>query len=170
MVDSMRFDLGSLVKTALQRALEGRATLTEETLLWSALPSTTTRQLEGLARGLDSLRTPPALEREGDALRGRTAEIVRRIRAGSRDLFKLDIVESRLREAPNKAISSLPDIALATATVLARHCDHLPPRTLLVVFGDHGFTTDEHGNAVHGGASPEEVLVPAYMFLMGEVH
>ena len=54
--------------------------------------------------------------------------------------------------------------------IVARHSDHLPPRTLLVVFGDHGFALDERGAACQGGASPEEVLVPAFAFLTGETH
>jgi hypothetical protein len=43
-----------------------------------------------------------------------------------------------------------------------------------MVFGDHGFALDalEGGisRARHGGASPEEVLVPAFAWLVGGVH
>jgi hypothetical protein len=44
------------------------------------------------------------------------------------------------------------------------------PRTLAFVFGDHGFWTDPNfGSDVplrHGGSSPEEVLVPAFAWLI----
>ena len=47
-------------------------------------------------------------------------------------------------------------------------------RTLLVVFGDHGFVVDNtassSGPARQGGASPEEVLVPGFAWLLGGVH
>jgi hypothetical protein len=61
-------------------------------------------------------------------------------------------------------------------SVLARYLESLPPRTLLFIFGDHGFrlprTPDGRstGPATQGGASPEEVLVPAYAWLSGGVH
>jgi hypothetical protein len=61
-------------------------------------------------------------------------------------------------------------IADAVAMTIARHAAQLAPRTLLFVFGDHGFTIDAHGTIRHGGASPEEVLVPGYALLLGEVH
>ena len=169
LVAGLRFDLGLLVKRALVTALEGRASLTEELLLWSSLPSRSGPQLDGLARGLDALRHPDAT-RADDALRGRPAEIVRRLRVGSRDLFKLDLVEAKLLEAGPAAAAALPAIAAQVAAVIARHAEHVPPRTLLLVFGDHGFTLDATGAARHGGASPEEVLVPAFAFLLGDVH
>ena len=52
----------------------------------------------------------------------------------------------------------------------------LAPRTLLLIFGDHGFRMlngpDTHTTApaTQGGASPEEVLVPAYAWLVDGVH
>jgi hypothetical protein len=51
-----------------------------------------------------------------------------------------------------------------------RHAGSLAGRTLLFVFGDHGFTMDAGGVAKCGGASPEEVLVPAFALLVGDVH
>ena len=44
----------------------------------------------------------------------------------------------------------------------------------MFVFGDHGFRMDpcEGGtlSGTSGGASPEEVLVPAFAWLIGDVH
>jgi hypothetical protein len=168
LVDSMRYDLGALVRDALTRESTGIATLTSETLLWSALPTTTMRQIETLARGLDALRAP-AREEPSESLRGRAAEVVRRLRVGSRELYKLDLVPSMLESAPD-VVGSLPEIASRTAEAVARHISTLAPRTLLFIVGDHGFTADRRGEIMTGGASPEEVLVPAFSWLVGELH
>ena len=49
-----------------------------------------------------------------------------------------------------------------------------PPRTLVMMFGDHGFLLDPVVGGTSagrsGGASPEEVLVPAFAWLVGNVH
>ena len=193
LVDSMRWDVGVMVRQRLVALLEGRASLTDELLLWSALPTTTARQLETLARGIDALRAPPSPD-EGDqteSLRGRSAEIVRRLRIGRRDLFKLDLLESQRRvgrdtettESSESRIA-LSELADSVARVIARHAETLAPRTLLFVFGDHGFVqharprhavrvqTTSEGSAAGSaaGATPEEVLVPAFAFLFGDVH
>lgn len=167
LVDGMRWDVGVMVRDALVAGLGARATLAEESFLLSALPSTTTQQLAGIARGVDGLRTTMLDETDGEAMRGRTSEVVRRIRVGSRDLFKLDIVEARVREADRHVVELLPEIARRVSDAIIRHSATLPPRTLLYVFGDHGFSIDASGRVHQGGASPEEVIVPAFGFLLG---
>ncbi|HMA94888.1 MAG TPA: hypothetical protein VKP30_19490, partial [Polyangiaceae bacterium] len=100
LVDGMRYDLGLRVERLLSARLNREATLTDRFLLWSALPTTTTQQLELIARGPEGLR-------DGDVhsdtpvlvARGRAASTLRRIRVGSRELLKLDLVEARLGEA-----------------------------------------------------------------------
>ena len=171
LVDAMRFDLGARVKVELARCLGTRGSLTDETLLWSALPTTSTRQMETLARGVDALReAKETAEGEPDPLRGRTSEMIRRIKIGSRDVYKLDLVETRLRESSAHVLDMLPEVAESVAEIVARHALTLQPRTLLFVFGDHGFTLDRDGEPHQGGASPEEVLVPGFAFLIGDVH
>jgi hypothetical protein len=173
LVDAMRFDVGARVKDGVRRALGARASLTDELVLWSALPTTTLRQLETLQRGADALRAPAGGaegERELDPLRGRTAEVIRRVKVGSRDLYKLDVVEAKVRDLGDRALPALGDIADLAAESIARHAQTLQPRTLLFVFGDHGFTFDREGTARQGGPSPEEVLVPAFALLIGDVH
>jgi hypothetical protein len=68
----------------------------------------------------------------------------------------------------------LDGLADETAEALANHLLHLPPRTLVLVFGDHGFTVEPMGSGTgashHGGSSPDEVLVPAFAWLVGAVH
>jgi hypothetical protein len=85
-------------------------------------------------------------------------------------VFKLDVVEAKLREKTPLSLEAFDDIAEAVADPIARHAATLSSRTLLLVFGDHGFAIDGAGTLHHDGASPEEVLVPAYAFLVGSVH
>jgi hypothetical protein len=171
LVDAMRFDVGAAVRDRVSAALAPRAQVTDEIVLWSALPTTTLRQLETLQRGAEALRIPPGDgEREMDPLRGRTAEVIRRVKVGSRDFYKLDVVESRVRDMGDRAPGALGEIAELAADAIVRHAQTLQPRTLLFVFGDHGFAFDREGLARQGGASPEEVLVPAFALLVGDVH
>ncbi|HMA93939.1 MAG TPA: hypothetical protein VKP30_14710, partial [Polyangiaceae bacterium] len=68
----------------------------------------------------------------------------------------------------------LDQLAIELCDVLAAAISKLQPRTLVAVFGDHGFCLDpaEQGTSPmrHGGSSPEEVLVPAFAWLVGQVH
>jgi hypothetical protein len=170
MVDAMRWDVSRLVAERVGMRLGARAALTDQLVLWSALPTTTMRQLETIARGIDALRTPSEIDTDAEPPRGRTAEYVRRLRVGARELHKLDVVESRLQSARGAGLQALPEIAGAAADAIARHAESLAPHTLLFVFGDHGFSIDGSGVARQGGASPEEVLVGAFALLVGDVH
>ena len=170
LVDAMRWDLSRLISERVGLKLGARAALTDEFLLWSALPTTTMRQLETIARGVEALRAPAELDPETGPARGRTAEYVRRLRVGPREVHKLDLVEARVQGTRGNLLRALPEIADTTADVIARHAEALAPHTLLFVFGDHGFAIDRSGNAREGGASPEEVLVGAFALLVGDVH
>ncbi|WP_437936476.1 hypothetical protein [Sorangium sp. So ce341] len=177
LVDAMRFDLGERVAAHLKEIMMDRAILVERSLLWAALPPTTTAQISLLARGPDGLReTMPPSEAEPAIARGRAVATLRRERVGSRELMKLDLVEARLRAAGPPFAERIEAIAEEVADVVARFMASLPPRTLLLVFGDHGFRMTPMGDgtatgpASQGGGSPEEVLVPAQAWLVGGVH
>lgn len=176
LVDGMRFDLGLRIQEHLRPLLGQRAALTERLLMWSALPATTAVQLELIGRGPEGLRDPGSASPESEypVARGRSAATVRRVRAGAREIMKLDVVEARLSETGGPWLDRLDAIALETAEALAQHFLRLAPRTLVMVFGDHGFCIDpseqSSGAARQGGASPEEVLVPAFAWLVGDVH
>jgi hypothetical protein len=170
LVDAMRMDVARLVEERLVAMLGPRASLTDELLLWSALPTVTLRQLETLARGVEALRSPADLEEDPEPPRGRTAEYVRRMRVGPREIHKLDVIESRVRAMRGRIVEQLPEVADGAAEAIARHVETLAPRTLLLVTGDHGFTIDRAGVAKQGGSSPEEVLVGAFAMLIGDVH
>jgi hypothetical protein len=92
------------------------------------------------------------------------------VKIGSRDVYKLDLGDAKIREAGAGAHSAIPKVATSLAETIAKHAKSLPPRTLLFVFGDHGFAIDAAGAASSGGALPEEVLAPAFAFLIGDVH
>ena len=175
LVDGLRFDLGLRVEQRLRTLLGQSAALTERLLLWSALPATTAVQLELIGRGPEALRDFTGhVDSEVPVARGRMATTLRRIKAGHRELLKLDVVESRVSEPDGEEITRLDELADETARALGSYMKRLPARTLVMVFGDHGFCLDPRGGgttrARHGGASPEEVLVPAFAWLVGGVH
>jgi len=174
-VDGLRFDLGLRVEQRVRWRMAQEVALTERLLLWSALPSTTDVQLELLGRGPEALKTwTGEVSSEIPVARGNNARTLRRVKVGHRDLLKLDLVEARLMEPGDHEAARLDDLADELAEVLSAQLARLPARTLAIVFGDHGFKLDamEGGttSAKSGGASPEEVLVPAFAWLVGGVH
>ncbi|HEX5097991.1 MAG TPA: hypothetical protein VFV94_00755 [Polyangiaceae bacterium] len=174
LVDGLRFDLGLRVELGLRARLGREVALTERLLLWSALPSRTETQLELIGRGADGLKDRGAApDSEIPVARGRMARTARRIKAGHRELLKLDIVEAKLSEPGGAEASRLDELGAEVTDAVAELCEKLPPRTLLFVFGDHGFCLDEQGEGTsasrQGGSRPEEVLVPAFAWLVGGV-
>ncbi len=175
MVDGLRYDLGLRVEARMRQTLGQQAAMTERLLLWSALPTTTSVQLDLIGRGPDGLKDfEPPSDTPVLVARGRAAATLRRVRTGHRDVLKLDLVESRLGERGESVPERLDALADDVAAALAGALEKLAPRTLALVFGDHGFVLDPlvdgSGPARHGGASPEEVLVPAFAWLIGDMH
>ncbi|HMI83296.1 MAG TPA: hypothetical protein VK550_04335 [Polyangiaceae bacterium] len=175
LVDAMRFDLGMRVHDRMCDALMSQATCTERLLLWAALPTTTPVQLDLIAHGPEGLANlPTPSEQEEPGLRGRASPMLRRIKLGGRDVLKLDLVQARLHEAGPPLPDRLDALADEVAAVIAAHARNLPPRSLMLVFGDHGFRMESVGSGTSagsaGGAYPEEVLVPGFAWLIGDVH
>jgi hypothetical protein len=176
LVDAMRYDLGRMVQTELKHRLESHAVCVEETLMWSALPTVTPVQMHLLARGAAGLRDPePQSERDPIIHRDGSLTTLRRVRIGPRDLVKLDIVEARLREPGRGYHERMSSLADEVGDVIARYAESLPPRTLLFVFGDHGFHLPIEGPhatgpAEQGGATPEEALVGGWAWLVDDTH
>jgi hypothetical protein len=175
LVDSMGFDLGERVTKELSARLGKRAALVERTVLWSALPTRTPTQLHLLDRGPEGLKDPPPSSVEPDVSRGRNVSTLRRDKIGSREIYKLELVEARLRGPGGDYELRLDSIASEVADALEKLMDSLPPRTLVYVFGDHGFTLGQGMNGYatgpsgQGGASPEEVLVSGTAWLCDAV-
>jgi hypothetical protein len=174
-VDALRFDLGLRLEQRVRWRMAQEIALTERLLLWSALPTTTSVQLELLGRGPDGLKSwTGEVTSEIAVARGSNARTPRRVKVGHRDLLKLDLVEARLMEPGDHEAARLDELADELAEVVSAQLARLPPRTLAIVFGDHGFRLDalESGTTSgrSGGASPEEVLVPAFAWLVGGVH
>lgn len=176
LVDGMGYELGQRINQRLHTVLAQRAACAEKVMLWSGLPATTATQLELLGRGQNALREfTGEIDEEVVVNRGRTANTIRRIRTGHRELYKLDLVEAMLVGMGDKIESRMDEIVDAVAPVIASHIAQQPTGTLVMVFGDHGFVfeTDEQGNTVRV-AEPtgrvEEVLTPAFAWLAGSVH
>lgn len=147
-------------------------------LLWSGLPTITPVQLRLLSRGpqglAEPLDTPELREREMVVPRGKNAALIRRLRVGGRELHKLDLVHSELAAPGPSELERVDELAQAISAALLRFTEGLQSRTVLFVFGDHGFVlppTDRGtGPAQEGGSLPEQVLVPALAWLVGRVH
>lgn len=175
LVDSMSFELAERVTKQLSDRLGKRAALVDRTVLWSALPTRTPTQLHLIDRGPEGLKDPPPSSVEPDVSRGRNVSTLRRDKIGSREIYKLELVEARLRGPGGDYDSRLDGIATEIADVLAKLIDSLPPRTLVYVFGDHGFALSPGmngyatGPSIQGGASPEEVLVSGHGWLCDAV-
>ncbi len=176
LVDAMRFGLGERVQRRLEASMSDLGTCVEQQVLWAALPSVTSVQMQLLAqgaRGLRDIETPN--ERDLTAFRDGTACTPRRERIGQRDLMKLDVVEARLREAGPAFETRMDDLAEEVADSVVKVAEGLPPRTMMYLFGDHGFqlraiSDSRTARAEQGGARPEEVLVPGYAWLIGGAH
>lgn len=180
LVDALRWDLGKRLRDRLSRDLARQAVCVEEHALWAVLPTTTGVQLDALVRGDDALRAPARPERETAIVRGRSLDVLRRVRLGHRDLVKLDLLEGRLRDAGAAETTRLDALADELTPILSRYVATSKPRALVVIAGDHGFAfgdpddlTDENAPtppARQGGGSPDEVFVPFQAWLVGGVH
>ncbi len=176
LIDSLRFDLGQRLRETMTEQLAGRASCVEDNLLWSALPTVTPTQLRLLSQGQRGLAdTSPPSDRDPIIQRGRSVTKLRRMRIGQRDLVKLDVVEARLREVGGGFETRMDALCEEVADVVGQYLETLAPRTLLYLFGDHGFQLPAEGRfltgiATQGGASPEEVLVGGYGWLIDDVH
>ena len=178
LVDAMRYDVALRVEQRLQDALRGKAVMAERVLLWSALPTVTPVQLRLLGTGeaglADQLDTQEMREAELPIGRGRTASTMRRIRVSGREIHKLDVLQADLTASGLPEAERLDALAEAAAYPLVRLAGELPARSLMFVFGDHGFVLPSSevgtGPAEQGGARPEEVMVAGQAWILGGVH
>lgn len=180
LVDALRWDLAKRVRERLARELSRQAVCVEEHALWSVLPTTTGVQLDALVRGEDALRAPARPERETSIVRGRSLDVLRRVRLGHRDLVKLDLLEGRLRDAGAGEHTRLDALADELTPILGKYVGTCKPRAMVVVAGDHGFSFGDPEDlrdegaptppARQGGGSPDEVFVPFQAWLVGGVH
>jgi hypothetical protein len=175
LVDGLRYDLGDMVNDRIRALVGQKAACAERFLMWAALPTTTAAQIELIGRGPAALKdfTGDAQE-EQMVTHGRKASMIRRVKTGHRELLKLDIVASRLSEPGGAEPEGFPALADEVAQRIAAHFEGQKPRTLVMIFGDHGFSLDHRSErrvqVREGSASPEEVLVPAFAWLVGAVH
>ncbi len=174
MVPSLRADLGQRMDRALAGTLPPESRV-EAGLLFAALPSTSARQEDTLARGVAALAQLRPEESPADP-EWHTRGALRRVRIGSRDLYTLDTVAA-WRSMP-RGPEDAEDLVAALALAVGRHAHALvgkkgpltngraPERTLLYVFGDHGFTYEDGGHTCDGGATPEEAIAPYFAYVL----
>lgn len=166
LVDGLRFDIGQRVHDKLRLQLTGAGRCVARGVLWAALPAETGVQLELLARGPDGLRTAlPDDQVDGLVAQGAAAQKLRPLRAGPHHLLKLDCVEELRRQGRTWDDDDVEEAACNVANNVARFLSQQAPQTLLVLFGDHGFSFKE---SCTGGARPEQVLVPYDAWLLDE--
>ena len=176
LVDGMRYDVALRLERLLRTELRGKIELAERFVLWAALPATTPVQLRLLDKGLQALSahldTLELRESEVPIGIGRTASTIRRFRVGGRDLHKLDVIQSDLRAPGLPESTRLDALAQAAAYPLIQLIPTLAPRTLMFVFGDHGFVlpSTETGtdSAEMASGRPEEVLVAGQAWIVGD--
>lgn len=174
MVPSLRVDLGLRMDRELGPSIPGEARV-ESGLLFAALPSTSSRQEDTLARGVAALAGARPDESPADP-EWHTRGALRRVRLGSRDLYSLETVAA-WRSMP-RGPEDAADVVHALASAVARHAHGLvgrkgpltnertPERTLLFVFGDHGFTYEDRGHTCDGGSTPEEAIAPYFAYVL----
>jgi hypothetical protein len=175
LVDGMRYDMGERVHERLRELAGQRAACADRFIMWSALPTRTATQVELLGRGVPGLREfTGEVSEDLVVARGRKASMIRRLKTGHREVLKLDVVEARLGEPGGVTPERLDGIADEVAQRVAAYFEDLQPRTLVMVFGDHGFRLTRGAEGIvtarQGAASPDEVLVPAFAWLVGAVH
>jgi hypothetical protein len=171
LVTGMRFDLGQRLNEHIERRLLGRAVCADQTLLWAALPSNSEAQQivdpgQGRATRQPKSDTPPAAHGAAPAAAG-----IHSLRIGNRELFRLDEIPSHLGEPGEPEAERLERLATTIADNIVPWLQEQPPETLVVLFGDHGFhwqaTQRGTSPAQRGGALPEQVLVPASAWVLG---
>jgi hypothetical protein len=84
----------------------------------------------------------------------------------------LEQIASDLAKPGEPEALRLQRLAITLAESVVPWMREQPPETLIVIFGDHGFhweATESGTSAARcGGALPEQVLVPASAWLLGE--
>ena len=151
LVDAMRFDLGLRVHERMRDALTSYATCTERLLLWAALPTTTPPARPAGPRPRGAGAAWRAQRARGARLRRPARGTPRRIKVGGRD-----VSSSTRRGAPARIGSATPERLDASPTrspSLAAHARTLAPRTLMFVFGDHGFCLEPREGGHPGGTA-----------------
>jgi hypothetical protein len=170
LVTGMRFDLGQRLNEHIERRLLGRAVCADQALLWAALPSNSEAQQIGdtgpgrVARQPKAGTLPPSSPTTGGAG-------IQSLRIGNRELFRLDQIPNDLAQPGELEPDRLERLALSLADTIVPWLQEQPPETLVVLFGDHGFhwhvTERGTSSAQRGGALPEQVLVPASAWMLG---
>jgi hypothetical protein len=176
LVSGMRFDLGQRLNEEIEGRLVGRGVCADQALLWAALPSNSGAQQIGEPGDVRGPRTGHGTAAHPNLptpnLPPPSVPGIQGLRVGNRELFKLDQLGSELARPGEPEPVRLGRLASSLADSVVPWMQEQPPETLVVLFGDHGFhwqATDQGTSpAQRGGALPEQVLVPASAWIMGD--
>ncbi|MBE3581095.1 MAG: hypothetical protein IMW96_05600 [Thermoanaerobacteraceae bacterium] len=165
--DGLRWDACEVMVAELGRS----GVLYEEVargLLWCPVPTVTATQLarlEGAGKALRFLEIglPP----------GDPAEVARqgnRLAPGDpKPVLRLNLVDEKVHTSTADYATFLAELALGFRRQLLPLVSAFPARSLILIAGDHGYAVnhgfrpedEEHSpRYLHGGVSPQEVLVP----------
>ncbi|HBT47116.1 MAG TPA: hypothetical protein DEA73_04410 [Peptococcaceae bacterium] len=165
--DGLRWDVYEI----LVAELEGSGVMYEtvaQGLLWCPAPTVTatqTARLEGAGEHLRFL--------EIDLPSGDPSELARqgnRLGVGEpKPVLRLNLVDEKVHTSTADYATFLAEVALGFRLRLVPLVSGLPARSLILIAGDHGYAVN-HGfrpggeepspRYLHGGVSPQEVLVP----------
>lgn len=148
LMDGMRWDLWEKIKKDFFARMPERFRVVREGALWAHRPTTTSFQLPHLEQGLR------------DAFPGKDLGEV---------LWKISGIDERIHAEKGGLEHLFISVLRYLDLELLHRLRDLPPRTLLVLFADHGFVenpefhrNDKYGadRYIHGRDTPFEVIVP----------
>jgi len=162
LLDACRWDTWQLLREEIERL---GLRLLEEGLHWAADPTVTARQLDILGRAEKkaemNLVAEDSLEYEAD------------FRQGRYDLVHFGFIDDMIHSYYGNYAVLLEQIMTVARSEFFPHLKKLSPRSLLLLFSDHGFSQQreyrfqakyEGYKYKHGGLTPQEVLAPWAIF------
>ncbi|MGI9953102.1 DUF6079 family protein [Moorellaceae bacterium AZ2] len=166
-VDGLRWDAYEVMVAELGRA----GVLYEEVargLLWCPVPTVTATQLARLEGAGEPLRFLEIGLPSSDP--GELAQWGNRLAPGEpKPALRLNLVDEKVHTSTADYATFLAELALGFRRQLLPVVSALPERSLILVAGDHGYMVNyafrpedkQHSpRYLHGGVSPQEVLVP----------
>jgi len=153
LMDGMRYDTWVLIKEELSKALTFR--IIKDGVLFSSYPSNTENQIERL---YDS---------------GFKGEIVApeefTYKEKERDIVKFSYIDDKVHTSLEDYSEFMKEILFQTRNRLLPFIQELPRHSTILILSDHGYRINyrfrerdkyENPRYLHGGKSPEEIIVP----------
>ena len=166
-LDGLRLDAGETMVAELDQTGSIQQEIARG-LHWAPLPAVTATQLASLQEAGVAFRFLDAGSPDHDL--ATLARAGNRLVPGQEDVaLRLDLVDDRIHTATDDYAAFQEELALGFRRRLLPLLAALPEQSLILLTGDHGYTInhsfrteDKHKQPryLHGGCSPQEVLVP----------